>query len=105
MTPDRWQEVKQKIENSFTILDTYEEELDPGVAEVIEFTGPMGKLKVSFNRQPKVLDKKTLYSHRAGGDVKVDYTYSDTDEVYYLTLFKWNEQRDKWEKMNSEAMF
>ena len=105
MTPDRWQEVKQKIESSFTILDSYEEELNPGVAEVIEFNGPIGKLKASFNRQPKVLDKKTLYSHRAGGDVKVDYTYSDSDEVSYLTLYKWNEQRDEWEKMNNDAMF
>src|SRR3989344_2574429 len=105
MTHERWLEVKQKIEESFTVIDRYEEELDPGIADVLEFEGPGGRMKASFCRQPKVVDKKTLYSHRAGGEVKVDYRYSDTESVSYLSLFKWNKDRGDWDKMSGEDIF
>lgn len=105
MTQERWSEVKQLIQNNFKVLETYEEELEPGHAEVVEFETPQAIFKVSFNQQPKVLDKKTLYSHRAGGDVRVDYTYSDTDEVSYLTVDRWDATSDQWAPVDANRLF
>src|SRR3989338_1402633 len=105
MTQERWEEICQKIRDNFEVVATYSEELNPGTADVIEFHGPLGTLRAKLNRQPKVLDKKTLYSHRAGGEVKVDYSYSDTEKVLYLTVEKWNEERQNWAPMDAGSFF
>jgi hypothetical protein len=107
MTIERWKDIRQKIKDSFTILEEYTDDLDPGTAESLEFQGPgnIGILRVSFCVQPKVLDKKTLYSHRAGGETHVDYSYSDTDEVSYMTVDKWNDQSQEWLPIDAKAIF
>lgn len=106
MTTERWIEIRQKIKDSFTVLDEYTQDLAPGNADVLEFQGPEGViLRTSFCVQPKVLDKKTLYSHRVGGDVHVDYTYSDTDHVSYLTVERWDEARLEWSSIDGSALF
>ncbi|MBI4090680.1 MAG: hypothetical protein HY422_01525 [Candidatus Komeilibacteria bacterium] len=105
MTQDRWSEVKQLIRDSFTVLEEYEEQLDPGHAEVVEFETPQGILKASFNRQPKVEGKKTLYSHRSGGSVRVDYTYSETDEVSYFTIDRWDDASEQWIPVDANGLF
>jgi hypothetical protein len=107
MTEERWKDIRQQIKDSFTILEEYTDDLDPGSAECLEFQGPGGAgiLRVAFCIQPKVLDKKTLYSHRAGGDVRVDYTYSDTDEVSYMVVERWDESKQDWVPIDAKALF
>ncbi len=107
MTLERWKDIRQKIKEMFPILEEYTDYLEPGTAESLEFEGPgdMGILRVTFCVQPKVLDKKTLYSHRAGGDVRVDYTYSDSDEVSYMIVDKWNEATEEWLPIDAKAIF
>lgn len=105
MTHERWLDVKQLIHDRFTVLESYEEELDPGRAEVVEFETPQAIFKVSFNQQPRVEGKKTLYSNRAGGAVRVDYTYSSTDEVSYLTVDRWNDQTEEWVPIEAGQLF
>ena len=105
MTHERWLEVRQMIRDRFTVLETYEEELEPGIAEVIEFETPQAFFKVSFNTQPKVEGKKTLYSNRSGGAVRVDYTYSSTDEVSYMTVDRWNETTEEWVPVEAGQLF
>ena len=107
MTPERWKDIRQKIKESFVILEEYTDDLEPGTAESFEFQGPggMGILRISFCIQPKVLDKKTLYSHRAGGDIHVDYTYSDTDEVSYMTVERWDDVAQEWMPIDAKALF
>ena len=60
MNQERWEEIQKKIKQSFEVSDEYDEDLDPGQAEVLEFDGPAGKMKVRFVTKPKLLDKKTL---------------------------------------------
>ncbi len=107
MTQDRWNDIRQKIKESFKVLEEYSEDLEPGTAECIEFEKPYDKgiLRVAFCTQPKVLDKKTLYSHRAGGDVRVDYTYSDKDEVSYMVIEQWDEVKKDWLPFDAKAIF
>lgn len=105
MTTERWQDIKAQIKQNFGIEDEYTEELDPGMAEVLEFIGPQGKMQVRFVTKPRVLDKKTMYSNRPGSDVRVDYVFSDTEFSSHLEVFIWSEARGDWQKMDGEALF
>lgn len=105
MTQERWEEIKQLIVATFRVVDSYEEDLDPGTAEVIEFETPDGLLKASFATRPRVIDKKTLYSNRAGGDVRVEFEYSPEDTVVTFSVSRWDEAREAWNQIDSERLF
>lgn len=105
MTTERWQEIKAQIKANFALLDQYEEDLSPGRAEVLEFSGPAGKFKIKCITRPKLLDKKTDYSNRIGSNVRVDYVYSDTETVSHIEAYQWSDARQDWEKFSADAMF
>ncbi|PKL72315.1 hypothetical protein CVV26_01995, partial [Candidatus Kuenenbacteria bacterium HGW-Kuenenbacteria-1] len=85
MNLERWEETKEKIENKFDIVAKSEENLEnKGKKEIIEFKSPLGNIKLEFVIQPKVLDRKTQYSNRIGGQTKVEYIYSDSETSSYL---------------------
>ena len=105
MTKERWQEIKAHIKENFGIEDEYEQDTEPGIAELIEFVGPEGRMLVSFVTKPKLLDKKTSFSNRAGSDVKVDYIFSEDEFVSYLEVYKWSEDKDDWIKLDSDDLF
>lgn len=105
MTQERWQETKAMIREKFGISDEYKQDLDPGIADILEFDGPSGKMLVRFVTKPKLLDKKTSFSNRAGSDVKVDYVYSDKDLVSYLEIYSWSEDKDDWIKLDGDSLF
>ncbi len=105
MTKDRWQEIKKMVKIKFTVKEDYEEDLDPGTAEVLEFEGPLGLIKAKFVERPKLLDKKTSFSNRIGSDVKVDYVFSETENVSHLELYLWSEIDDDWQKLDANSLF
>ena len=105
MTADKWADTRDKIKSTFTILDEYEEDLDPGVSDVLEFEGPAGKLRARFLTRPKVTGKKTLYSNRIGGDTRVDYEFSENEEVCHLEVSRWNESTNDWEELRGSSLF
>ena len=105
MTKERWEDIKTNIKQNFEIKDEYEQELDPGIAELIEFIGPKGRMLVSFSTKPKLLDKKTSFSNRAGSDVKVEKVYSESEMDSYFDAYTWSEPKDDWIKLDSEALF
>ncbi len=99
MIPERWEEIKEMAQKSFEISDFGKEPIEDipnAKLEFIEFDGPLGKMRLEFSTKPKVLDKKTLYSGRAGSDVKVDYVYSEDELVYTLKAYKWDDELDDW---------
>ena len=104
MTAERWQEIKFHIKENFGIEDEYEVDLDPGLAEVIQFTGPRGKMLARFVTRPKLLDKKTSFSNRVGSNVKVDYVYSPDETASHVEMYSWSEQKDDWVKLDSESL-
>ncbi len=104
MTHDRWQEIKKLIASQYTISDSYTEALDPGQAECLEFQSAQGLLRACFVTQPKVLDKKTLYSHRAGGETTTDYKYSDTEVASHLEVWLWVESLQDWQELQADQL-
>jgi len=105
MTKERWQETKIQIKNNFNIIDQYEEELSPGQAEVLEFDGSQGRIMLKFISKPKLLDKKTMYSNRAGSGVKVENVYSEDETVSYLEAWLWSDSDQDWHKLEGESLF
>lgn len=105
MNIDRWKEIKINIKNTFDVIEEYEEDLDPGTADVVEFDGPNGKMQIRFVTKPKMLDKKTSYSNRAGSAVKVDYVFSETEFTSHIEAYIWSDSDQEWKKMEAESLF
>lgn len=102
MNIERWEQTKDMVKKNFELLAESEEERQDGIekVQIIEFKGPLGRIKLEFVTRPRVLDKKTTYTHRVGAGVKVDYIYSDKEKVYFLKAFKYEEADDNWVAIN-----
>lgn len=105
MTQERWEEIKEKIESKFKIIEKNVETLEnKGTKEIIEFEGPLGKIKLEFVNQPKVLDKKTQYSNRIGGQINVEYIYSDSEMNSYLKVYR-QDEIGEWEEIKQTEFY
>lgn len=105
MTKEKWEKIKGNILDNFEVLDKGEEHLDDEGGTDIEFvvfSGPMGKIRLEFIVKPVILDKKTTYSRRIGSETKVDYVYSETEKSEHLIAYKWSEESDNWEEIDSK---
>ncbi|MDX9893205.1 MAG: hypothetical protein RB292_02215 [Patescibacteria group bacterium] len=103
MTDEKWQQVIGHIKDNFDIINQRTEELPedigPGTVEIIEFQGPLGKMKLEHTVQPLVVDKKTIGSRRIGSDVTVEYRYSDTETVNKFKAYRWDDTVNDWIEM------
>lgn len=104
MTPERWEQVKRLLQDQFEIADEYDEQLDPGSARCLECVSPLGTLKICFVTQPKLLDKKTNYSHRAGGETSVSYEYDPNEQTSHLEISRWDEASGSWQEMSPDTL-
>ncbi|NQU77603.1 hypothetical protein HQ544_02805 [Candidatus Falkowbacteria bacterium] len=111
MNDDRWQNIISMVKEKFSPAEQSEEDIEigedkhnnpiKGKIERIEFTGPLGKMKLERTTKPKVIDKKTIYSNRAGSDMRVDYVFSEDEVVQYMDAYKWDEDDDRWVEMEA----
>jgi hypothetical protein len=110
MDIDRWEQVRENIKAKFKILEQGTEDLNvetadgtvkQGTAEFLVVETPMGKIKVAFEKRPVVLDKKFIYSHRAGQAARTEYTHSDSEFSYKLKAYKWNDLDEQWEEIDA----
>ncbi len=101
MNDDKWQDILLKVKEKFTIEEqtTAEDlEIERSKIETVIFSSPIGRIKMVRTTTPRVLDKKTVYSRRAGSDMAVQYDYSDTEFVQNLKIFKWDDLQEDWVK-------
>lgn len=106
MRLEKWKDIKGLIKDKFEIIDEREsrEEIGEDIngdevfekKEIIEFIGPLGKMKLELIARPIVVEKKTNFSRRIGGDVGVRYIYSATEETTKFHAYKWEEEEEKW---------
>lgn len=106
MIQEKWQEIKEKIKSNFEILSESNEKDEERREDIetIEFTGPMGKMKVEWITRPKVLDKKTQYSNRIGSSVSVNYVYSPDEVTNTFKVYQWNAVNEDWREINGESL-
>ena len=106
MTDERWQDILGQIKDKFEVIDHRTQDLPedagPGSVEIIEFTGPLGKMKLERTTQPLVIDKKTIGSRRIGSQTKVDYIYSETEKVHKFKAYRWSEDDNGWVEMTMD---
>jgi len=99
MTDKKWQELISMIEENFGIEERGSKEIEEeggGLIEFVIFEGPLGKMKVERISRPVVIDKKTTYSRRIGGGVKVDYIFSPTEKTHKLRAYRWDGEQNDW---------
>ncbi len=112
MRREKWNDVVGLIKDKFDVLDDRidKEEIGGDVngdsafekKEIIEFEGPLGKMKIELITRPIVVEKKTNFSRRIGSDVAVTYIYSDTEETTKFQVYKWSEGDDDWVGVEAE---
>lgn len=99
MNDDKWLDTLAKIKSQFAVEEESvlpHPDIDRGRVETVVFQSPLGKIKLVRTTTPRVLDKKTVYSRRAGSDMAVQYEYSDTEFVNNLKIYKWDDLREDW---------
>jgi len=105
MTDEKWELMVEQIQRKFQVSEHAVSEPDPrdrAVREVIVFAGPTGPMKLERVTRPLVLDKKTIYSHRAGGGVNYEYTFHPTEKTHRESLFRW--ENNGWTEMDLSAI-
>ena len=114
MQDERWLDLIESIREKFSILS---EETEPvfieqndgtdqeiGQDEIVIFNNPLGKLKMVRTTTPLVTGRDEQY-HKRSGVATTKFIYSDTEKVHRVALFKWNEDKSDWEKIDTKGMF
>ena len=108
MNEERWGAIVGQIKDNekLEVLNEYTQDLDeedgPGSVDVIEFNGPLGKIKLERTTQPLIIDKKSIASRRIGSDATVEYKYSDTETVSRFKAYRWDDNNETWVEMEME---
>ena len=68
---------------------------------MIIFPTPIGKVKLTRESKPVVLDKKMIYSHQQGKSARTEYTFSDTEFSHKIKAYKWDDNIDDWKEMDA----
>ncbi len=99
MNDERWQDLKDKIENRFGKFESHvsnnvlEDDIGnklPQKIEALEFDSPLGSLKIERTSHPKILDRKAHY-HKGAGGADVEFVVSEDEFSYKVTVFKKDE--------------
>ena len=112
MTDERWEKLIYQVEEKFgidkrytedfVVAETQAEKKIMGRKEIIEFKGPLGRIKLEKISRPRIIDKKVLHTKRIGGRMAVDYIYSDENEISQLKIYK--QSNGEWEEISPEMM-
>lgn len=103
MNLEKWEQIKAMAKDKFEIIREIGEDGVDGIGnvQILEFNGPLGRMKLEFVSKPRILDKKTSYSNRIGSGVRIDYVYSEDEEVHELIAYKWDEVASDWESIDA----
>jgi len=114
MNPEHWEDIIGKIKDKFSDATHAKEdfvveennlgEKIMGKKEMIEFTSPVGRIRLEKIRKPAVLGKHVLYSNRIGSETKVDRVYSDEDMVEHINIYRLNETENVWIKLDEHNL-
>lgn len=98
MTYDQWNDLVEKVKSKFGEVKHGKEELpdEPGEREFVECVSPLGKLRLELWVRPRVLEKKTFYSHRMNSAATVQYQYDENEHTLMFRALHWNEAQGEW---------
>lgn len=102
MLPEKWEQTKGHILDTFTDVDISQQELqepEVGRKEIVIFNGPLGQMKLEYYTRPVVLSKRTHGSRRIGSHTEVEYVYSTKEFTHHLKVSKLDPETDQWQEM------
>jgi len=111
MNDERWQDLKDKIENKFGEFDQDTEDVFieddlghkiPQKIETLEFNSDLGRLRIERVSHPKILDRKAHYTKGAGG-ADVEYVTSEDEFTYKINVYKKDEVTGDWATLDLPA--
>ena len=108
MSPEKWQATKNQIKSAFKDAEFFSEELkepDRGSIEILEFTGPLGRMRLEYTTKPLIIDKQVSGSRRIGSHHEVKYIFSETEISHIFNAFKWDEEKDDWVEIDLKNSF
>lgn len=108
MSPDKWKTIKGQILDNFKNVEQVKEALEEpevGECEILEFDGPLGRMRIEFITRPVVLDKVTHGSRRIGSDHSVEYIYATDEFSHLLKAYKWNQDNNDWLEIDLKGSF
>jgi hypothetical protein len=113
MTDDKWQELVSMAQKNFKgakltqedlIMDTQDGPQKTGTQDVLIFQHPEGRrYKLVRENKPVVLQKKEMFSHRAGQSAQTQYKFSETEFSHKLRVFK-EIDFDEWEEVTLDKL-
>lgn len=113
MQDDKWQEIVSMAKKNFRgvklttedlIMDTQDGPIKQGTQDVLEFEHPNGQwYRLIRENKPIVLEKKELYSHRAGQSAQTQYKFSDTEFSHKLRVYRESDM-DEWEEVTLDKL-
>jgi hypothetical protein len=111
MDIDKWEQLKESLKQKFEIesegtedltMETQDGKVVKGSADFLVMQTPMGKVKLAFEKKPVVLNKKTIFSHRAGQAARNEYEFSETEFSYKLKAYKWDDIDEEWDEIDAD---
>ena len=113
MTDDKWQQLVETAQKNFKRVDLISEDLiletadgpqKQGTQDVLVFDVPQGgRYKLVRENKPIVLEKKELYSHRAGQGAQTQYKFSATEFSHRLRVYK-EIDFDDWDEVTLDTL-
>jgi hypothetical protein len=102
MTKERWDEVRQRIEESFPVSDKGQLDEEHDHQEWIEFQMSDGKrMKLTWHDRPRKVGEKAIASKRIGAHAIIEAEYSKDEHSQFLTLEIWNDASGSWEESDA----
>lgn len=112
MQDDRWQQLIETAQKHFKdvrlssedlIMDTQDGPVKQGTQDILIFENPGGRFRLVRENKPIVLEKKELYSHRAGQSAQTQYKFSETEFSHKLRVYK-EVDFEEWEEITLDKL-
>lgn len=112
MIEEKWQQLVEAAQKHFKnvsltredlIMDTQDGPVKQGTQDILIFENTSGKFKLVRENRPVVLEKKEMYSHRAGQSAQTQYKFSDTEFSHKICVFK-EVGFDEWDEVTLDKL-
>ena len=112
MIEEKWQELVGTAKKHFKdvtlvhedlIMETQDGPIVTGTQDILIFVNPAGRFKVVRENKPVVLEKKEMFSHRAGQSAQTQYKFSQNEFSHKIRVF--NEvDLDDWQEITLDKL-
>jgi hypothetical protein len=113
MQDERWQQLTEMARKHFKneqlhtedlVVETEDGPQKRGTQDILEFEHPDGsRYRLVRENRPVVLEKKELYSHRAGQSAQTQYKFSNTEFSHKLRVYR-EVAFDEWEEITLDKL-